>query len=112
MGKLELPTTGTKNELQRRLREQLQLQGIDIEYYEFENEDERELKAPATPGGVDINSLLAAMMEKMQVANQKLFADAQEASRAENRKMQDRMQGWMSASSGGLDSKLHPVYCS
>ena len=31
LGKLELPTAGTKNELQRRLREQLQLQGIDIE---------------------------------------------------------------------------------
>ena len=43
MGKLELPTTGTKNELQKRLREQLQLQGIDIESYEFEDEEEREI---------------------------------------------------------------------
>ena len=28
--KVELPTMSTKNELQRRLREQLQLQSIDI----------------------------------------------------------------------------------
>ena len=54
-GKLELPTTGTKNELQRRLREQLQLQGIDIESYKFEDEEERELQAPVTPSNVDIN---------------------------------------------------------
>ena len=46
LGKLELPTAGTKNELQRRLREQLQLQGIDIESYEFEDEEERELHSP------------------------------------------------------------------
>ena len=64
LGKPELATTGTNNELQRRLREQLQLQGIDIESYEFE------LQAPASSSGVDINSLLASMMEKMQVANQ------------------------------------------
>ena len=37
LGKLELPTAGIKNKLQRRLREQLQLQGIDIESYEFED---------------------------------------------------------------------------
>ena len=43
LGKLQLPTTGTKNELQRRLREQLQLQGIDIESNEFEDAEEREL---------------------------------------------------------------------
>ena len=41
LGKLELPTTSTKNALQRRLREQLQLQGIDIESYEFEHKEER-----------------------------------------------------------------------
>ena len=35
LGKLELPTTGTKNELRRRLREQLQLQCIDIKPYEL-----------------------------------------------------------------------------
>ena len=43
LGKLELPTAGTMNELQRRLREHLQLQGIDIDSHEFEDEDEREL---------------------------------------------------------------------
>ena len=41
LGKLEQPTAGTKNELQRRLREQLQLKGIDIESYEFEDEEEQ-----------------------------------------------------------------------
>ena len=87
LGKLELPTTGTKNELQRRLREQLQLQGIDIESYEFEDEEERELQAPASSSGVDINSLLASMMEKMQVANQMLLTEVQEASRTENQKL-------------------------
>ena len=84
LGKLELPTAGTKNELQRRLREHLQLQGIDIDSHEFEDEDERELQVPTTPTGVDINSLLAAMMEKMQI-----LADVQEASRAESKKMQE-----------------------
>ena len=36
LGKLELPTTGMKNELERRLRQlqALQLQGIDIETYD------------------------------------------------------------------------------
>ena len=33
--------TGTWNELQRRLREQLQLQDIDTESYEFIDEEER-----------------------------------------------------------------------
>ena len=80
LGKLKLPTTGTQNELQKRLREQLQLQGIDIELYEFE---EREIQAPAAASSVDINSLLAAMMEKMEVTNQKLF----EAARTENQKL-------------------------
>ena len=64
MGKLELPRTGTKKELQIRLREQLHLQSIDIKSYEFEDEYEREIQAPASSSGVDINSLLAAMMEK------------------------------------------------
>ena len=39
LGKLEVPTTGTMNELQRQLREQLQLQGIDIDSYEFDDEE-------------------------------------------------------------------------
>ena len=67
LGKLALPTTGTKNELQRRLREQLQLQGIDIDSYDFEDEEEREVQVLASSSGFDINSLLAAMMEEMQV---------------------------------------------
>ena len=57
--KLELPATGTKNELQKCLREQLQLQGIDIESYDFEDEEEREVHVPACSSGVDVNSLLA-----------------------------------------------------
>ena len=52
LGKLELPTTGTKNELQRRLREQLQLQSIN----ELEDEEEREIQTPATSNSGDINS--------------------------------------------------------
>ena len=43
LDKLELPTTSAKDELQRRLREQLKLQGIDIESYEFELEKELDL---------------------------------------------------------------------
>ena len=44
LGKLQLPTTGTKNELQRRLRKQLhKLQGIEIDFHEFENEKDQEL---------------------------------------------------------------------
>ena len=71
LDQLQLPTTGTKNELERLLREKLQQQGIDIESYEFEDEErelQRNLQAHAAPNDVDINSLLAAMMEKMQVA--------------------------------------------
>ena len=49
--KLELSTTGTKNELQRRLREKLQLHGIDIESYELEEEEKREIQASVTPNG-------------------------------------------------------------
>ena len=64
LGKLELQTTGTNNELQRRLREQLQLQGIDIESYKFEEEEDRDIQALAAPSSVDISSLLAEMMEK------------------------------------------------
>ena len=56
LGKLELPTTGTKNELQRRLRKKLQIQSIDVESYEFEDEEEREIQVPASSSGVDINS--------------------------------------------------------
>ena len=50
---------GTKNELQSRLREKLWNRGI---YYDFEDEEERELQAPATPSVINIISLLAAMM--------------------------------------------------
>ena len=82
MGKLELLTTGAKNELLRWLRGQLKQQCIDMESYEFEDEEERELQVPATPIGVDINSLLAAMMEKMQI-----LMDVQKASRTENQKL-------------------------
>ena len=64
LGKIELKTTGTKNELQRRLKEQLQPKGINIETYEFEDEEEQEIQAPATPSSIAINSLLAAMMGK------------------------------------------------
>ena len=42
-----LPITDTNNEQQSRLMEQLQLQNIDIESYEFENKEERELQANA-----------------------------------------------------------------
>ena len=64
LGKPELPTTGTKNELQRGLREQIQLQGNDIEPYEFEDEEERDIQDPASPSSVNTNSMLAAMVEK------------------------------------------------
>ena len=57
-------------------------QGIDIESHEFEDEEELGIQAPATPGSFDINSLLAAMMEKLQV-----LTEVQEASRAENQKL-------------------------
>ena len=76
MGKLELPRTGTKNKLQRRLREHQKLQSIGIESYGFEDEEERELQALATPSDTVISSMLAAMMEKMQV-----LTEVQEASR-------------------------------
>ena len=56
LGELELQTSGTNNELQRRLREQLQLQGVHIESNEFEEEEKRELQATVTPSGVDINA--------------------------------------------------------
>ena len=102
MSKLEFPTTGTKNELQRRLREQLQLQGIDIETYEFEDEEEWEIQAPASSSGVDINSLLAAMMKKVEITNQKLL----EASKAGNQKLQavilSKMEKELEATSGKL----------
>ena len=43
LGKQELPTTGTKNDLQRQLREQLEIQGTNIESYEFEDKKEQPL---------------------------------------------------------------------
>ena len=46
LSKLALPTRGTKNELQRRLREELWNCGIGIDTYD---EEERELQSPATP---------------------------------------------------------------
>ena len=64
LSQLELPTTGTKNELQRRLREQLQLQGIDIEFYEFE---ERALQASASQN-VLAKDVSRAESQKMQEA--------------------------------------------
>ena len=102
------------------------MQIIDIDSYEFEDEEERILQAPATSSDVDINSLLVAMMEKMQVANQKLFTDAQETSRTENQKLltesqRDREQKLetmqaavlskfekkLEATSGKLQEKIH-----
>ena len=50
--RIALPTMGTKNKLQRRLREELRTRGID-----------------------DVNTLLAAMLERMEVVNQKLLAE-------------------------------------
>ena len=63
LGKLKLPTTGIKKKLQRQLMEQQELQGIDIDSYDFEDDEERLLQALATASGIDINSLLAVMME-------------------------------------------------
>ena len=64
LSRLALSTMGTKNELQRRLRETLRKRSIDADTYDFEDEWERELQVPVTPGGIDI-SLLAALMEQM-----------------------------------------------
>ena len=58
-----------------------QLQVIDIQPNEFEDENERELQAPATPSSEYISSLLDAMMDIMQV-----LMDVQEAFKAENQK--------------------------
>ena len=57
LSKLALPSMVTMNELQRRLREELRNRGVDIDIYEFENEEERELQAPATPRGNDLISI-------------------------------------------------------
>ena len=73
--------------MQRRLREQLQQQCIDMESYQFEDEEERELQVHAIPSDVDINSLLAAMMEKVQI-----LMEIQEASRTENQKLLAEVQ--------------------
>ena len=52
---------------------------------EFSRKRKRnELQAPAKTSGGDINSFLAAMMEKMQV-----LTEVQEASRTENQKVQE-----------------------
>ena len=84
MSKLALQIMGTKNELQRRLREELRNRGIDVNTSDFKDEEERELQAPSTPSGIDISSVLAALMEKMIV-----ITEEQEASRAEIKKMQE-----------------------
>ena len=39
LSRLGLPTICTKNELQRRLREELRNRGIDVDTYDFENEE-------------------------------------------------------------------------
>ena len=39
LSKLELPTSGTKTELQKRLMEEFQRRGLDIETYDFEYKD-------------------------------------------------------------------------
>ena len=71
MGKLELPATGMKNELQRRFRQKLHLlQGINNISYDFDDDEKRHLQVPANPSGIDINLLLAVMMD-IQEASQK-----------------------------------------
>ena len=62
----------------------------------FEDDEEQQLQIPATASGVDINSLLTAMMEKVQILtevqesfraeNEKHLAEVQEMSRTENQK--------------------------
>ena len=78
LGKLELPTTGTKNEPQRRLRNNCSFRVLTL------NPSSSKMKS---------NELHTPMIEKMQVLtevessraqNQKLFADVQETPRAEN----------------------------
>ena len=75
LSKLALLTIGTKTELQKRLREELRNRGIEVDTYYFEDEEERELLTPVYSSGIDISSVLAATMEKMEIANQKLLAE-------------------------------------
>ena len=49
------------------VREQLQFQDIDIDSYESDDVEERELHVPAILSGFDINWLLTDMIEKIQV---------------------------------------------
>ena len=47
--------------------EQLRNRGIDVNAYDFEDEEVRESQAPSTPSGIDISSVLVALVEKIQV---------------------------------------------
>ena len=80
LSKLELPIGGSKSELQKRLTEDLQQRGINIDNYEFDDEEEPEVCISGAVS-IDINSLL----EKLQAQNKLLLAEAREAWRADVR---------------------------
>uniref|UniRef100_W8AJP1 CCHC-type domain-containing protein n=1 Tax=Ceratitis capitata TaxID=7213 RepID=W8AJP1_CERCA len=90
LAKRGLSTTGNKAELQSRLREAMEVEGIDLNQYEFHREDEdvslkdidkeeadgsvKELespsskiqeKAPGSSKGIDMNMLLTAISQNM-----------------------------------------------
>ena len=91
LSKLALPTMGKKSELQRRIREELWNCNIDVDTYDFEDEEEREPQSSATSSGIEINSLLADMMEKMQVENQKLLAESRKDSEQRMETIQQKL---------------------
>uniref|UniRef100_W8AVY4 CCHC-type domain-containing protein n=1 Tax=Ceratitis capitata TaxID=7213 RepID=W8AVY4_CERCA len=109
LAKRGLSTTGNKAELQSRLREAMEVEGIDLNQYEFHREDEdvslkdidkeeadgsvKELespsskiqeKAPGSSKGIDMNMLLTAISQNMS----QMMA-AQEASISQKLDAQD-----------------------
>ena len=66
LSKLQLPTSGTKTELQKRLMDEFQRRGLDIETYEFEYKDQVEVCSSVAPGNMDFSAMFATLIEKLE----------------------------------------------
>ena len=79
-----LTTTGTKQELQQRLRAYLQAKGVDLDVHEFEFKEQQPAVEP-----VDVNQLLKAMQNMLLENSARMEAKFQENSARLEAKLQE-----------------------
>ena len=58
LSRLALPTMGTRNEFHRLLSEELLNRGIDVDTYDFKDEEKHELQTTSISKGIDMSSVL------------------------------------------------------